>query len=238
VFLRLINQDLTGTSWLPRILERVAEASGNEMAAGLTGVHSPLRPELVGPPTRRRSINGQKNLNLPYCFEYRLSPPQAFLRWLLETAGAKWAANKKDIPRKLLNIKERRELLVGSVDEVEKARSNALAELNRLRAGNSFRKWWAFEGFSSVDCFLETDEIVLLIEGKRNDILSPTTKWYPERNQLARNLEVAEYQANGKQFGRIVSSIHRMCLLIADSGASVPSIFEEVLSGMGRDQAG
>jgi len=156
----------------------------------------------------------------------------------LETAGVKWAANKKNIPRKLLNIKERRELLVGSVDEVEKARSNALAELNRLRAGNSFRKWWAFEGFSSVDCFLETDEIVLLIEGKRNDILSPTTKWYPERNQLARNLEVAEYQANGKQFGRIVSSIHRMCLLIADSGASVPSIFEEVLSGMGRDQAG
>jgi len=100
-----------------------------------------------------------------------------------------------------LNIKERRELLDGSLDEVKRGRRNALAELDRFGAKNSFRKWWAFEGFSSADCFLETDDMVLLIEGKRNDNLAPATRWYPKCNQLARNLEVAECHANGKQFG-------------------------------------
>jgi hypothetical protein len=38
-----------------------------------------------------------------------------------------------------------------------------LSELGRLGASGSRRKWWAFEGFTSVDFFLETDALLLLI---------------------------------------------------------------------------
>ena len=34
-------------------------------------------------------------------------------------------------------------------------------------AVKSRRKWWSFEGFTSVDCWLETNNYILLIEGKR-----------------------------------------------------------------------
>jgi hypothetical protein len=69
---------------------------------------------------------------------------------------------------------------------------------------NSRRKWWAFEGFTSVDCLLETENYLLLIEGKRTERLSKSTNWFPKRNQVDRDVEVARALANGKDFGVIV----------------------------------
>jgi hypothetical protein len=69
---------------------------------------------------------------------------------------------------------------------------------------NSQRKWWAFEGFTSVDCILETENYLLLIEGKRTERISNSTDWFPKRNQVVRNVEVARYLANGKNFGVMV----------------------------------
>jgi len=59
---------------------------------------------------------------------------------------------------------------------IEEAASNI--EING--AENSRRRWWAFEGFTTVDCCLETDELLLFIEGKRKDTLSRSTEWYDE----------------------------------------------------------
>ena len=49
-----------------------------------------------------------------------------------------------------------------------------------------------------MDCWLETEHLVLLVEGKRRESLSPATVWYPARNQLVRNLEVAGENVGAK----------------------------------------
>ena len=72
------------------------------------------------------------------------------------------------------------------------------------RRTESARQWWSFEGFTEVDCCLETDKLVLLIEGKRTESLSESTAWYSGRNQLHRNLEAARDLAAGREFGVFV----------------------------------
>jgi hypothetical protein len=65
-----------------------------------------------------------------------------------------------------------------------------LEELERLGPKGSARKWWAFEGITKVDCWLETDRLVLFVEGKRTETLSKFTAWFPARDQLTRNLDL------------------------------------------------
>jgi hypothetical protein len=73
-----------------------------------------------------------------------------------------------------------------------------LAELALKGGTGSKRKWWAFEGFTEVDCVLETDRLLLFIEGKRTEALASSTDWYPERSQLVRNLEAVREVAKGR----------------------------------------
>jgi hypothetical protein len=79
-----------------------------------------------------------------------------------------------------------------------------LRALDRNGPERSARQWWAFEGSTEVDCCLETDKIVLVIEGKRTEHLSESTAWYSGRNQLHRNLEAARDLAAGREFGVFV----------------------------------
>jgi hypothetical protein len=76
--------------------------------------------------------------------------------------------------------------------EESAVRDEALKELTKVGAAGSKYKWWAFEGFTSVDCWLETETLLLLIEGKRTDTVSASTDWYPIRNQVVRILEGAQ----------------------------------------------
>jgi hypothetical protein len=92
----------------------------------------------------------------------------------------------------------REKLLFGSADERALVQALALAELERLGPAGSGRRWWAFEGHTEVDFWLETDRLLLFVEGKRTEPLSPSTDWYPDRNQLVRNLEVVGELARGR----------------------------------------
>jgi hypothetical protein len=56
-----------------------------------------------------------------------------------------------------------------------------------------------------VDCCLETPQLLLFIEGKRKELMSKSTRWYPRRNQLWRNVEAAEQMADGRQYGVILA---------------------------------
>jgi hypothetical protein len=87
----------------------------------------------------------------------------------------------------------------------EVAQAEALAAIDRLGAGASSRKWWAFEGFTHVDCCLETDSFLLFIEGKRKEPISPATRWFRQRNQIWRNVEAARELASGRDFGLILA---------------------------------
>ena len=91
--------------------------------------------------------------------------------------------------------------------EREEAIAEALNQLAVCGASGSSKKWWAFEGRTAVDCYLATDRMRIYVEGKRTDILSPATDWYPLRNQLFRNLESAAQDAAGVPF---------VCLVMAE----------------------
>jgi len=53
---------------------------------------------------------------------------------------------------------------------------------------------------------------VVFIEGKRTEIVSPSTRWFRTRNQLWRNVEVAGELAAGRAFGVI------LCVESVESG--------------------
>ncbi len=61
------------------------------------------------------------------------------------------------------------------------------------------------EGFTHVDACFETEECLLLVEGKRTETVSPSTRWFESRNQLWRNVEVAGELAAARQFGVLVA---------------------------------
>jgi hypothetical protein len=88
------------------------------------------------------------------------------------------------------------------------AKELALAELKRIGPKGSLRHWWAFEGFTSIDCYLETDRMVLLIEGKRFENVSSGVQWYPNRNQLIRNIEAVSQACNGKNYAVLAIGEH------------------------------
>jgi hypothetical protein len=87
----------------------------------------------------------------------------------------------------------------------QSAIGEGLRGLAQVGAAGSRGKWWAFEGFTSVDCCLETPQLLLFIEGKRKEALSKSTRWFPDRNQLWRNVEAAEQMAEGRQYGVILA---------------------------------
>ncbi|MBM3275907.1 MAG: hypothetical protein FJZ00_12195, partial [Candidatus Sericytochromatia bacterium] len=84
----------------------------------------------------------------------------------------------------------RRRLINGTPDERVQAMEEGLQALNDRGVEGSSQQPWAFEGWTSVDCCLETDRLIVFIEGKREEGLSVSTAWFPDRNQLVRNLEV------------------------------------------------
>lgn len=204
VFDCLFASDPTGASWLPELLR-----TGNR--ADLfdpTILRDPgdLLPELarfdltlpgqlkmaIGPDLAAR-IGQIRN-----AYERDVPPSEAFLRWLLEHPDRLvWPQEKRnDRVFGSLTQDRRRRLHDGHSD----VRAEALEQLAKCGANGSRRKWWAFEGFTSADCFLETESLLVLVEGKRTEPISNSTDWFPGRNQVIRNLEVADALAGCKHF--------------------------------------
>ena len=124
-------------------------------------------------------------------FEERVAPSEDFLRWLIENPKE---LNDAANTSKNEETKSKRDRLIMGIPD---AREEALRELQKSRAEGSGRKWWALEGFTSVDCLIETDRLLLFIEGKRTDSISTLISWYAHRNQVVRNLECARQMAQG-----------------------------------------
>jgi len=200
-FQMLIKRDPTGLSWLPKILALAPNRRLFPHEDFLTN------PGLLG----RVYLDNERRLN----------PPGEFLRWLIEhpenmrwpkNGNARFGADAQRWREKLMGTRglsgeiDKRILEIRRLDRQE-AIQEALARLAAHGAAGSFRQWWAFEGRTAVDCFLPTKRLRVYVEGKRTDVLSPSTDWYPFRNQLTRNLESAREDANGIPFA---------CLLIAE----------------------
>ena len=202
VFRQLLGKDPTGASWLSQVLQL-------SKSIGLSGT-TRSEPGTVLPAVsekRRYADPVQGNIELERCFEFSVAPGRSFLRWLLENPDRMtWPASAGHRVSYSATTQARREALIGlKGDSARKAaQASALRALDRNGPKKSARQWWSFEGFTEVDCCLETDKLVLLIEGKRTESLSESTAWYSGRNQLHRNLEAARDLAAGREFGVFV----------------------------------
>jgi hypothetical protein len=218
IFSALLDRDPTGETWLPDLLQLAPFRS--RLPPDLLRDPGLLRPDTAKPRTYHDKILGA--IELPRCFEYRCDPPIAFLRWLV--------CNPEQLSRPAYIGKGeallRRQALLGRDPAArEAAQQEALERLSAGGARGAARKWWAFEGPTEVDCLLETDRLRLLIEGKRTEPLSSATAWYPARNQLVRNLEVAnELSTDKPAFVLLATEVPIPDLIRSDVESSTPHL--------------
>jgi len=75
---------------------------------------------------------------------------------------------------------------------IRKDAATIAAALESLRGPYRNRGWFVFEGASYPDVYLETDSVIVVIEGKRTEP-KPTisTKWMRTRHQMLRHIDAA-----------------------------------------------
>jgi hypothetical protein len=189
VFDQLLARDATGMSWLPKILEC---AGRNSVYA--TSLVPKLQP--LDEVTRKKPYEGEAY------------PPAAFLRWLIENPGSmRWPMEKGERKQsRNAVVQQFRERLFGlHGDEAQRAAvQQGLNELERLGPRGSIQKAWAFEGITKIDCRLQTPNLFLSVEGKRRDVLSSRTEWFPSRNQFFRNLEAGREAAGNRDYAYLL----------------------------------
>jgi hypothetical protein len=119
--------------------------------------------------------------------EVRLAPPVALLSWLIRHPRR---PNSGQLSGDPLKAEIRTQWIAGSNDRI--------AEGLRLLTHNpGGQDWHIFEGPTQPDAFIETDHLVVVIEGKRTERApTTTTKWMAGRHQMLRHLDGA-WEARG-----------------------------------------
>ncbi len=137
--------------------------------------------------------------------EKKLAPPVSLLSWLirnLHSMGVDKTLGNDETSAK------RRGLIDGNTAIIEEA-------LGKIRHGHAPKQWYVLEGYSQPDVFIETDEAIIVIEGKRTEN-GPTTKttWMPGRHQMLRHIDNAwEIRGRRKVYGFfLVESCDGICM--------------------------
>lgn len=122
--------------------------------------------------------------------EKALPAPLDLLRWLILNCQRPVTENAMGTG----NNRERREALLQREQAMVE---EAIAALARAPRG---RVWYILEGPSKPDAYLATDELVVVVEGKRTEA-APTihTDWMPERHQMLRHLDAAWDTLQGRR---------------------------------------
>lgn len=163
VFDHLWSSDCTGTQWVERLIRLGTRAEVATMPQDFGALIPDHLPSW-----------GQK--------ERSLSSPLELLEWLVCNITKEQVARSSD---KGETRKKRKALASGDPDVLCEA-------LRLLREGKRGRQWFVLEGQSRPDAYLETDSLVLVVEGKRTEP-SPTndTEWMQYRPQLIRHMDAA-----------------------------------------------
>lgn len=121
--------------------------------------------------------------------EKKLDAPVSLLSWLIRHPREPEYGGLSSDPDK---AKKRRQWLEGSEERMAEA-------LRLLRHNPKNEDWHVFEGQTQPDVFIETDDLLVVIEGKRTE-REPTTstKWMNERHQMLRHLDCAQEMRGGK----------------------------------------
>lgn len=195
-FKALINIDKTGESWIPKLLRAMPlnKAKSDLMIQGdLTILEDCLKKRKY-----KDDIIGE--IELEECFEVKVPPSRDFLEWALKnTQELSWP--DKGEKKYGEDTQFKRERLFGQhgEDHQKEVLKKGLDLLNEKGVAFSSRKWWAFEGFTEMDCLIETESFLIGVEGKRTEFVSESTHWFRDRNQVVRNIEVLANMAKEKK---------------------------------------
>jgi hypothetical protein len=177
VFNALMDKDPAGHSWLPILLKLGSLSAGKIEAL-------PSSP-LIAEQQRWWGDN-----------ERPLDAPKGLLHWLVDNLGEPtskiyWGDDETRAKRKFL--------VAGD--------SKTIAEAHLLLDSQPPRyAWYVLEGQSRPDAYLETDNLIIVIEGKRTERKPTTaTTWMPQRSQMLRHMDAAwEIRKNKKVFGMMI----------------------------------
>lgn len=196
-FEALVEMDPTGSAWLPALLACVTHVP--EHLVGVLEQPGELISALLLPPAKGSAKRA--------CYEAPAAPSKALLRWYVEHPQVLvWPASAN---RDSADTKKWRKALIEDLPPGrDAATERALAAIDAN--ATSVKGWWRFEGVTRLDFLLATDRLVVTVEGKRTEGLSPATKWYPQRSQVVRNLEAAKGHARGRAWASIVMSEHKI----------------------------
>jgi hypothetical protein len=114
--------------------------------------------------------------------EQKLAPPVSLLSWLIRHPRKPTSGKLSEDPAKAV---KRQEWIDGSNDRIAEG-------LGLLRSNPTQEDWHIFEGETQPDVFIETKNLIVIIEGKRTE-RSPTTKtkWMHGRHQMLRHIDCA-----------------------------------------------
>jgi len=170
VFNELYLKDKAGESWIEPLLKLASDSKSS--LDGLT-LHN-----LVEAPI----------------FELSAHPPKSFLRWLISNPEKLSSPPEKFWEKWGSATRNKRKVFLKGDKNVQ---IEALKELDNCQ-NIPDRTWWRLEGVTKVDCALRTSNAIIFIEGKRTERgASKDILWYPNRNQVLRNLDCAsEYTKN------------------------------------------
>lgn len=167
VFDSLLGRDPTGLSWLQQLLSLPKRA---------TGESSSFSDRLRNLGALEASSWGADERSLP--------APRSLLHWLLTNASSPsssyWQKTSSSVEkRKQLLVDRDPKLVIEAIKKLEKTKLPA-------------KKWFVLEGATRPDVFLQTAEVLIVIEGKRTEP-GPTTKttWMKRRSQMLRHMDCA-----------------------------------------------
>lgn len=173
MFDQLFSKDGTGRSWLPRLLQ-LPEA----------GADIDLPPDIdyeIVASGWESCVPGKK--------ETALDPPVSLLSWLIRNPRKPVSGTLSDDPVKR---EKRQEWIANSPERLMEA-------LRLLRNNPQGDDWFLFEGPSQPDVYIETKNMIVVIEGKRTESKPTTsTKWMPGRHQMLRHLDCA-WEVKGRK---------------------------------------
>jgi len=196
IFDELLDQWSDGDPWLSELWDMAALTRPGVALSKPIGLGKLLASET--PPARAARLGT--------VYERTVPPPAAFLRWLLGNPQRLEVRDSINFGAKSVGARRwRRKLFSGDARLVSEAQDEGLNQLGKRLAQRGRNKWWAFEGFSHIDCCLITRQCVLFVEGKRTESVSPSTLWFKQRSQLWRNVEAAKEFASDKQFAVILA---------------------------------
>jgi hypothetical protein len=173
IFDQLYAKDKSGMSWLPRLLQLPEAGASIDLS-------QVVDYEIVSSGWESQ-VAGKR--------EFSLDSPVSLLSWLIRHPRQPTSGTLSDDPEKK---KKRQEWIACSPARLMEA-------LRLLRNNPQGEDWFIFEGPSQPDVYIETKNLIVVIEGKRTEPKPTTsTKWMPGRHQMLRHLDCA-WEVKGRK---------------------------------------